>query len=96
MVTVKTVKDEKTVAKAQYTRAENELKKVIDKNDVEVATIQRRFNELAQRWQTVQDRHDNYMTQIPLIMKAMREKLGLQSWRKDSEKWRLGLTKACH
>ena len=60
MATVNTVKDVSAVAKAQY-RAGNELTKVIDKNDVQASTIQRRYNELVQRWHTVQDPHANYM-----------------------------------
>ena len=57
-------KTKRTVAKQQFTRAENSLRKVLAKGDSLQTTIGRKFNELSVKWQTVQDTHDVYVTMV--------------------------------
>ena len=53
-------KQSRTIAKGQFTRAEQSLKKAIELPDCPLATVERRFNDLKEKWTTVQDAHDAY------------------------------------
>ena len=53
----------RSIAKGQFTRAENKLKKdlVADGNSIPVTTFARHRDELIDKWQKVQDIHDAYV-----------------------------------
>ena len=57
-------KRKRSIAKAQFTRTENSLYKLLDSKDSLEETIRRKLQEMQQKWQKVQDVHDLYMTMI--------------------------------
>ena len=59
--TAEAVKMKRTIAKRQFTRAESDLNNALSQADVPIATINRRFDTMKQRWSEVQDAHDRYI-----------------------------------
>ena len=54
------LKLKRTVAKAQFTRAETSLRKALEDKSSPASTINRKYDELKSKWQIVQDAHDFY------------------------------------
>ena len=54
------LKLKRTVAKAQFTRAETSLRKTVEDKSSLSSTIERKYGELKSKWQLVQDAHDVY------------------------------------
>ena len=57
-------KTKRSVAKAQFTRTEKSLRNLLVNEKSLEETIKRKFAEMSQRWQEVQNAHDVYMTMI--------------------------------
>ena len=53
-------KTKRTMAKAQFTRIEKALAKLLANPLSMYETTERKFSELKVRWQEVQDHHDRY------------------------------------
>ena len=58
------LKKNRTMAKMQFTRAENSLSKVLAIQTSLQETVERRAKDLAVKWQEVQSVHDEYVTSI--------------------------------
>ena len=71
--------------KSQFNRTEKSLLKLLEEQSTK-EQIDRRFDEISQRWQEVQDAHDVYMTKVPEENKEKRksglrrEKSGLKQY----------------
>ena len=50
----------RNTAKGQYTRSENRLKAAVDAEQVDVWTLDKRYSELKEKWDKLQDAHDEY------------------------------------
>ena len=59
------LKNKRSVAKSQFTRTEKSLCKLLENEQSLEETIKRKFGEMSQRWQDVQNAHDVYMTMVP-------------------------------
>jgi len=55
------LKAQRVIRKAQFTRAENGLRKLLEKGNGLEDTLRRKFDELRSKWQDVQDAHDGYV-----------------------------------
>ena len=53
------LKLKRTVAKAQFTRAETSLRKTVEDKSSLSSTIERKYGELKSKWQMVQDAHED-------------------------------------
>ena len=53
-------KRKRTSAKRMFTISEASLKRSLDGEEMAVATIQRRFDEFKQRWESLLDAHNDY------------------------------------
>ena len=58
------LKKKRTMAKAQFSRAENSLRKLLGNPMSLQETLERRAKDLAVKWQEVQNLHDEYVTTI--------------------------------
>ena len=54
------LKQKRAVAKSQFTRAEKSLRRLIESDDTVEEQISKRLIELSQKWQDIQDVHDEY------------------------------------
>ena len=63
-------KAKRTMAKAQYTRVENALRKLVGNPLSLKDTIERKFGELRDKWQELQNCHDSY---APFVEEAQKE-----------------------
>ena len=59
------LKQKRAVAKSQFTRAEKSLRRLIESDDTVEEQISKRLIELSQKWQDIQDVHDEYATKVP-------------------------------
>ena len=59
------LKQKRAVAKSQFTRAERSLRRLIESDDTVEEQISKRLIELSQKWQDIQDVHDEYATKVP-------------------------------
>lgn len=59
------LKKKRSMVKSQFTRAEKSLSRLLEGEDTIEEQISKRFNDLSQKWQEVQDAHDLYMTEVP-------------------------------
>ena len=59
------LKQKRAVAKSQFTRAEKSLRRLIESDDTVEEQISKRLIELSQKWQHIQDVHDEYATKVP-------------------------------
>ena len=59
------LKQKRAVAKSQFTRAEKSLRRLIESDDTVEEQISKRLIELSQKWQDIQDLHDEYATKVP-------------------------------
>jgi hypothetical protein len=59
------LKKKRATTKTQFTRTENSLRKTLDDESSLPSTIERKFEELRERWQTLQDAHDSYIEAEP-------------------------------
>ena len=57
------LKEKRMVGKQQFTRAENGLRKLLERGGGLEDTLRRKFDELRSKWQAVQDAHDSYVAQ---------------------------------
>lgn len=53
-------KMKRTSAKGQFTRYETRLKSLLREDDVDTWTLNKRYNDLKDRWEKVQDAHEEY------------------------------------
>jgi len=60
------MKMKRTVAKQQFTRAENSLRQTLNNPESLESTVKRKFAELGVKWQAVQDTHDAFMAMLSL------------------------------
>ena len=68
------LKQKRTTAKSQFTRSENRLIEALGNLETfPVATLERRYEDLSLRWNTVQDAHDAYLEAINDPAEAARE-----------------------
>ena len=59
------LKVKRSTSKSQFTRSEKRLSDVLSNpTDVPVATIERRYNELSDKWKAAQDAHDAYLEAV--------------------------------
>jgi len=59
------LKQKRAVAKSKFTRAEKSLRRLIESDDTVEEQISKRLIELSQKWQDIQDVHDEYATKVP-------------------------------
>ena len=60
------LKTKRTTAKPQFTRSERRLKEAIDNiENIPIALVVLRLDELTTRWNGVQDTHDAYVAALP-------------------------------
>ena len=59
------LKKKRSLAKTQFTRAEKSLRRLIEDEQSLEEQIGKRFNEMSQKWQEVQDAHDLYTQELP-------------------------------
>ena len=59
------LKKQRSLAKAQFTRTEKSLRKLLDNEQSLEELISKRFNEMSKKWQEIQDAHDLYMQEVP-------------------------------
>ena len=57
-------KVKRTTAKGQFTRYENRLKATIDQDDMDSWTMNKRYDDLKERWDKVQDAHYEYVAHL--------------------------------
>ena len=55
------LKKKRATTKTQFTRTANSLRKTLDDESSVPSTIERKFDELRERWKTLQDVHDSYV-----------------------------------
>ena len=58
------LKKKRSMVKSQFTRAEKSLSRLLEGEDTIEEQISKRFNDLSQKWQEVQDAHDLYITEV--------------------------------
>ena len=59
------LKTSRATAKGQFTRSEKRLRDVVkNMENIPVATIERRYNELHSKWETLQEAHEKYVTSL--------------------------------
>jgi len=58
------MKTKRAIAKAQFTRTEKSLRKLLENQESLQETIKRKFKDVSDKWQEVQDLHDEYVTLI--------------------------------
>ena len=59
------LKKKRSLAKTQFTRTEKSLRRLLDDERSLEEQIGKRFNEMSQKWQEVQDAHDLYTQELP-------------------------------
>ena len=59
------LRKKRSLAKSQFTRTEKSLRKLLDNEQSLEELISKRFNEMSQKWQEIQDAHDLYMQEVP-------------------------------
>ena len=59
------LKKKRSVTKTQFTRTEKSLRRLLDDEESRKEQIGKRFNEMSQKWQEVQDAHDLYTQELP-------------------------------
>ena len=59
------LRKKRSLAKSQFTRTEKSLRKLLDDEQSLEELISKRFNEMSQKWQEIQDAHDLYMQEVP-------------------------------
>ena len=77
------LKQKRGISLGQFTRAEKRLESSL-KSEVTVTTIERRFEELKEKWHTVQERHDEYVAELLVV--------NSQTDVKAEEQWLNGVT----
>ena len=72
------LKQKRGISLGQFTRAEKRLESLL-KSEVTFTTIERRFEELKEKWNRVQERHDEYFAEL-LVVNSQTDVEAEQQW----------------